>query len=141
MVKHRYSSGYTYLKLVVLRSCRSEALYLVAQVILEEDSSRRASESSDLRSGRKKTFAELEVAKKDAPGQARPNRVDPKFQCSPLSQAKKNKMTQTKLQRVYYQLSLAALVQKSGERRRDKLVVAELQQTVRGFKRFGLASL
>lgn len=41
-LKHRYSSGYTYLRLVVLRSCRSEALYLVAQVILEEDSSRRS---------------------------------------------------------------------------------------------------
>lgn len=35
-----------------------------------------------------------------APGQARPDRLDPKFQCSPLSQAKKNKTTQTKLQRV-----------------------------------------
>lgn len=50
-------------------------------------------------------------------------------------------MTQTKLQRVYYQLSLAARVQKAGVERSDKLVVQELQQTVRRFKRFGLASL
>lgn len=41
-------------------------------------------------------------------------RVDPKFQCSPLSQAKKNIVTLTKLQRVYYQLSLAALSRETG---------------------------
>lgn len=68
-------------------------------------------------------------------------RIDPKFQCSPLSQAKKYKTTQTKLQRVYYQLSLDALVQKVWRRAEsDKLVVPELQQTVRGFKLFSLSS-
>lgn len=136
--------AFTYFRLAFWTSCRSEALYLVAQVLLEEDSSESATDAlrslptCDLA---EKTFAELEVAESDAPGQARPNRVDPKSQCSPLSQAKKNKTTHTKLQRVYYQLSLPALVQRSGERLRGKLVVVELQQTVRGFKSFGLASL
>ena len=49
--------------------------------------------------------------------QARPPRrlarsLAPKFQCSPLSQGEGNKVTRIKLQRVYYQLSLAALSRK-----------------------------
>lgn len=62
-----------------------------------------------------------------------PDRVDPRFQCSPLSQAKKKETTQTKLQRVYYQLSFSRfcpeVLAKDGV---TNWWLVELQQTVRG---------
>lgn len=92
------------------------ALYPVAQVVLEMGSG--SSYSTRLQVFRSALWPKLSQClkplKECARSKSDPRRVDPKFQCSPLSQAKKNIVTLTKLQRVYYQLSLVAMSRQTG---------------------------
>lgn len=96
----------------------SVALYPVAQVFWSWARVAATQSLTRLEVFRSARWPKLSQCLKPLKGCARSKpdlrRVDPKFQCSPLSQAKKNIVTLTKLQRVYYQLSLAALSRETG---------------------------
>ena len=76
--------------------------------------------------------------------QARPacaEGFDPKLQCGPLSQAKKYKVTLTKLQRVYYQLCLAATAYPEEPACSEEANRMNRSSSRQSKKRWGLAGL